>query len=90
MTAPLSYEATPCGWMHCKHARSEHASGACAVLVVDYSERRFDAQGNRLPPREVPCGCSWVEPVVVTPRLPREVAEEARFAHAEGRPEVRR
>lgn len=70
--------AEPCAYMDCQHDAADHGPDGCVVLFRDYYERRFTAEGDRLPPRLRPCGCpEWREPVRLTPRLPREVIAEA-------------
>lgn len=56
-----------CAWMGCRHAEAWHGENGCIVPVSDWTIR-YNAAGEKLPPCERPCGCTWVEPVVITPR----------------------
>ena len=67
----------PCAYMGCEHPADTHGPDGCTVPRMDYSERRFTSEGERLPPRMRPCDCpEWREQTVVPPRLPREVLAE--------------
>lgn len=65
---PGASDLRTCAWMGCKHPEERHGENGCDAPVMDYYTVRYTAEGDKLPPQERPCGCTWVEPVVVKPR----------------------